>query len=491
MRNSLFLLLLGFFFTWTACKKDDNNNNNDSNKMLVIENGAQSVEPGGASLTYTAVLIDQNGQRMAATGVTWTSSESSVATISSSGVVSIAGTGVSTIRASVTVGGSTLTAEAPLNVRVPGIFAVAPSAILVDVDFPDIPLMPVYLGTGNPTYAYQSSNPSVATVSSAGVVNFVGVGSCQITVTANGLDGNPQVVVPVMVIGVPQIELPVVRVQVSPAAHAMLRSESQRFTARAFNGSGQEVNNPSITWSVEDPSIATIDANGNVTPVAIGSTTVRAMVNGIVGEAELEVVADQVLIVEPYYASVGAGNSRQFTARQYPVVRSNGELVLGTPTTPSNLNWTIPTYGIPVFDIATVNSTGLVTVRSNASPGLMTFVMASIPGNDNVQPGVGTISVALADQCNCGTADAAANSLSVSPASITVGFGQTVQINAQVLDALGNPISGANIVYCSDNVQVASVDMNGEVSGMAFGGGTATIRVCHGNLSRNITVTIQ
>lgn len=485
-RLSIFFLslLVGF----SACKKDENNDGDASKKyMLVIDNGPQTVAPD-ESPSFRAVLIDEQGQRSTPSNVSWTSSQTGVATISASGQVSIAQAGITIVRASVEIEGTTLTAEAPLNVRIPGLFVVAPSAILVDTEFPNIQLEPVYLGTQTTSYSYSSSNDAVASVSSTGDVDFRGAGSCEITVTANDLDGSPSVVVPVLVIAVPQVELPVVRIELSPSSHTILRNETASFTARAFNSSGTEVTNASFTWSVEDPSIASIDANGTVSPLAVGETMVRVEASGLVATAELTVVPDEVLLLDPYFVSLGSNQSRQFTATLHPVTRVNGELALGAGSTPSNLQWEIPTYGFPIFDIATVNSSGLVTMRDNITPGVSTIVLASIPGNPDVEPGAAMILAAVSGPCDCGTQNANATQLVLtSPSTITVGFGQQVQIQAEVRDASGAVISSAPITYCSNDLMAVDVDFDGNVTATGFGGST-TVRVCHGNLSQTVTV---
>lgn len=484
------------FFTFSllffnSCDPGEIDNN--SNQLLVIENGAMSVEPG-QSVTYTAALIDVSGNKTTATNVTWSSGNSAVASISASGQITIGEVGISTIKASVEIGGVTLTAEVPLSIQVPGLFAVAPSAILVDTEFPDLGLEAIYLGTGSTTYSYQSSDASVASVSSTGLVRFVGAGTCQLTVTANGLTGTPSVVVPVVVLGATSIPLPISRIVVNPNSTSILKTESAQYTAKAYNSDNQEVN-ATFTWSVVDPTIASVDASGNITPLKVGTTTIRATSEGITGSAELFVSPNKVIIVDPYYTTVPAGQTKQFTAKQYEVVRVNGELALGAMTTPTNLTWEIPTYGFSMFDIATVDNNGLVSVKSSATIGLITYVMASDPSDPDISPGVGVLSVAVSSgggNCNCGTQDAAAASLNlISSDNVTLSLGQTAQIQAEVLDASGNPISSAALVYCSDNVQVADVDFNGEISATSFMSNTATITVCHGNLSKTITVDVQ
>lgn len=486
-------ILLSFLFlsilSFNSCKTAIDINL-DENKLLLIENGALSVQPG-ENITYTASLIDAEGNKTTATDVTWSSDNSSIASISANGQVTIGQVGIATIKASVNVGGKTLTATAPLNIQVPGLFAVAPAAILVDSDFPALNLEAIYLGTGSPNYSYQTSDASIATVSNAGLVNFVSAGSCQITVTANGLSGTPSVVVPVVVLGVPTITLPISRIVLNASSNPILKTETTQYTAKAYNSSNQEVTT-TFSWSVSNSDIANIDASGNITPLKIGSTSIRATAQGITGSAELVVSPDKVIIVDPYYTTVAAGQTKQFTAKQYEVTRNGtGELVLGTMTSPSNLNWEVPTYGFSMFDIATVNTSGLATVKNNASPGLITYVTASHPTDPEIEPGVGMLSVALSTGCNCGTQASTASSLDlISSNSVSLSLGQTAQIQAQVLDQTGSPIANAAIVYCSDNVQVADVDANGQITATSFTSGTANITVCHGGLSQNITVNI-
>ncbi|WCL82258.1 Ig-like domain-containing protein [Saprospira sp. CCB-QB6] len=486
----LFSLL---FLALTSCKKDEDNNNDNqdaTNQMLVIENGAQTMLMDG-SLTYTAILLDTEGNRTAASNVSWSSTNTDVATIASNGSVTVAAAGVTTIQASVTIGGSTLTSSAPLAVQTPALFAVAPAAVLVDTDFPNIQMETVYFGTSSPSYSYQSSDNTVATVSASGELNFIGAGSCIITVTASGIDGNPVVEVPVTVLAPPVIELPVQRVVVSPASQVILKTETAQYTAKAYDMDGNE-KTVTFNWTVADPSIASIDASGNITPLTIGSTKVYAMAQGVVGEAQLEISPNKVITLDPLTASVAAGNTQQYSATKYDVVRSNGELVLTNPQATSNVNWEIPTFGFPIFDVATIDNNGLATVKSSANPGMSTFVLATDANDSEVFPGVSMLSVAIASSCNCGTADANAAGLNLTSSSnVTVGFGQTAQISAEVVDAAGAPLSNATITYCSDNIQVADVDASGEISGTSFTGGTANITVCHGNFSQTVTVTVQ
>ena len=140
--------------------------------------------------------------------------------------VSTVGAGNAVITATVTVNSQQISVSVPIAVNLPSAFAVAPGAIAIVANEESIQLEPVYLGTGNPgTYTYSSSNTSVASVNSSGLVTFPGAGQCVISVTAPGLDGQPTIEVPVYVTTIPSVSLPVSRVVVTPKVEEIFKNE--------------------------------------------------------------------------------------------------------------------------------------------------------------------------------------------------------------------------------------------------------------------------
>jgi hypothetical protein len=147
-----------------------------------------------------------------------------------------------------------------------------------------------------------------------------------------------------------------------------------------------------------------------------------------------------------------------------------------------------------MFDIATVNATGLVTMKADAIVGMSTFVMASDHNNQWVGS-VGTIMVAIADDCDCGAGNASVNSIQVSNGSsinMSLFSGLPVQLNVTALDAVGGTVANPGLVYCSDNILVASVDASGQI--IAAGEGDAIIKICSGTYAQttvNVHVTLM
>ena len=66
--------------------------NSLSGKALVITNGAKTISPK-ESASYSAKLIDKDGNESTPTSISWSASNTGVCTISSTGAISVSGEG--------------------------------------------------------------------------------------------------------------------------------------------------------------------------------------------------------------------------------------------------------------------------------------------------------------------------------------------------------------------------------------------------------------
>ncbi len=112
-----------------------------------------------------------------------------------------------------------------------------------------------------------------------------------------------------------------------------------------------------------------------------------------------------------------------------------------------------------------------------------------------VSKGVGTASIMAS---LCGTADTMAVTvrqvpagLHLTPTSVAVDAGDTVRVNAVVVDSSGVAIPGEPVTWSSNDTTVATVDGQGLVKGVA--GGTTTLTVSAGGFtaSPSVAVTIH
>src|SRR5207249_2297905 len=114
---------------------------------------------------------------------------------------------------------------------------------------------------------------------------------------------------------------------------------------------------------------------------------------------------------------------------------------------------------------------------TSATCGTFTVTATSHPGNVSMAASVTVTGCPLP-----------VASVSVTPATATIGVGQTAQYAAITRDAFGNPLAGRAVTWASSNTAVATVSGSGLVTGVTAGsatitatsegqGGTATITV--------------
>ncbi|HET7872707.1 MAG TPA: Ig-like domain-containing protein [Terriglobales bacterium] len=126
--------------------------------------------------------------------------------------------------------------------------------------------------TGNATWS--TSDLSIATVTSAGVVSAIAPGSTTISASSGAVSGSTNVTV--MLAGLQSI-------QVTPTTASISSGQTQQFQAmgRLQNGQQENITN-AVTWKSSASSVATIDATGLATAQTVTgpSTTQITAVSG-------------------------------------------------------------------------------------------------------------------------------------------------------------------------------------------------------------------
>ena len=150
----------------------------------------------GGTVQLTAEVRDQNGQVMAGAGVTWASSNASVATVGGSGLVMAAGNGTATITA--TAGGVSGSATVTVAQEVSTV-TVSPVADTV-VGGDTLRLSAEATdenghAVAGAEFSWESSDAGVATVDASGLVTGVAEGTATITASAGTPSGSAIVTV--------------------------------------------------------------------------------------------------------------------------------------------------------------------------------------------------------------------------------------------------------------------------------------------------------
>lgn len=136
------------------------------------------------------------------------------------------------------------------------------------------------IATGTVTWSV--GTPSVASVTSGGLVTGLAAGTTTIIATAGGRQGQATLTVN---------PVPVARVSVSPASATLVAGATQQLTAATLDASGNALSGRVVTWTSSDATRATVSAAGLVTAVAAGTTTITATSEAQSGTAAITVTA--------------------------------------------------------------------------------------------------------------------------------------------------------------------------------------------------------
>jgi uncharacterized protein YjdB len=317
--------------------------------------------------------------------------------------------------------------------------------------------------------SWSTSNPATATVASDGTVTGVGAGAATITATTAGKSGTSALTVTAS--PPPPPPAPVVTsVSVSPSTASVLVGATTTLTATVKDENGNVMSGQTVTWSTNNPAVATVSAAGVVTGASAGSATITATCAGKSGSADVAVSAAPppapvvtTVSVAPSTASVMVGATTALTAT---VKDQNGSVMSG-----QTVAWSTNNPGV-----ATVSGAGVVT---GAGAGSAT-ITATCAGKS----GTATITVTVPPP-----PPPVVTTVTVSPATVSITAGATTTLTATVKDAQGNVMTGQSITWASNNTSVATVSAGGVVTGKVAGSATVTATCAGKSGSSAITVT--
>jgi len=422
--------------------------------------GSVAVQPQdpslvvGSSVQLAAIVRDANGDVVTDRAVTWSSSNSAIAAITPSGVVTGIALGSTTITAT-SEGKSGTTLLTVIAVPV-GSVTVSPATASVHVGSTATLVATVKDQNGtvvtNRVVTWTSSNPAVATVA-GGVVTGVKVGTATVTASSEGKSGTAAVTV---------AGIPVGSVTVSPASKSLLVTQNFALSVTVKDTTGAVVTDRPVTWSSSNTSVATVSAAGVVTAVAPGSATITATSETKSGTSAVTVspVPVSLVVVQPGQDTLLANGTVQLTALT--------EDSVGGVLTGRTVTWTTS-----AASVATVSQTGLVTATSAGGKATITATSEGKSGTSAI-----TVVVPVA-------------TVTVAPATKTILAGDTAPFTATAKDAQGNVLAGQAFLWTSSNPGVASVSATGTATGVGVGVATITATAQLGGKSGSATLTVN
>lgn len=221
------------------------------------------------------------------TSVSWSSSDTNVVQISS-GTIEAVGYGTATISAS-TINGKT----GSVTITVKEIVAEAveirgeKETLIMGEDC----TLSAVLSPENvddPTITWTSSDESIATVSSAGLVQGLLPGEVVITATAsNGVSSSKTLIIQEVIAEKLEIK----------AEESVIHGDSMVFEAKLYP---ENTSDQRIEWISDNKAVASIDANGKLLSYDVGKVTITAKQKDVSASVEIEVLPRKVekIIIE-------------------------------------------------------------------------------------------------------------------------------------------------------------------------------------------------
>ncbi len=257
---------------------------------ITVSPATASVVVGGTQ-AFTAATLDQNGKPITAT-VTWTSSNTAVGTIDSTGKFTAKAAGTTTITAASGSVKGTATATVTAVTTPPPVLTkitVSPATASVVVGGTQAFTAATLDQNGKPitaTVTWTSSNTAVGTIDSTGKFTAKAAGTTTITAASGSVKGTATATVTAVTTPPPVLT----KITVSPATASVVVGGTQAFTAATLDQNGKPIT-ATVTWTSSNTAVGTIDSTGKFTAKAAGTATITAASGSVKGTATATVTA--------------------------------------------------------------------------------------------------------------------------------------------------------------------------------------------------------
>jgi uncharacterized protein YjdB len=517
-------LLSALFAASLSCGGDSSTGPSGGVSKVVVTPSSDSLSLGG-SVTLSASALDGNGHPVSGAKIFWNTENSSIATVSSSGVV----TGIAVGNVRIAASSNGVSGFSAITVIPPSVASVrvTPSSAAITVDGTVHMQAATLDAGGNPltgrTVTWTSDNEGVATVDNTGLVTGVAIGATTITATSEGKRGTAGIAVAAQVAA---------SISVAPPSVSITVGQTSQLTPTVKDASNAVISGAPVTWSIDNQSIATVSSTGLVTGLSPGTATVTATSGAAHTTVSVTVAAapPNAVIVSPSSVSLLVTQRQQLTA---VVTDAGGHTISGAPVTWSSSNSAVAAVGSTGLVIAILPGTATITATSGSVFGTASITVSLVPVRKvSVTPDALSMIVGDAQQLTLTLQDSADNMLSptghtvlwssssvgvatvtavgllsaiapgaalisakvdaliatatvtvaqvpvatvtVTPALDTVILGGAVQLAAVEKDAGGNPLSGRAVAWTSSDESVAIVTSAGRVVSQAVGSATIT-----------------
>ena len=353
--------------------------------------------------------------------VTWTTTNSSVATVDQSGKVTAIKSGTAVIMAK--AGNETAGCEVSVSTPVESISLDNTSINLEEGHTMTLVATVFPTDADEKAVIWESKETSIATVNSNGLVTAIKEGQTIITASAGGHSATCTVVVC-------KETIPVTSVRINKSIITLLVGDTYLLEATVMPDNATD---KTVTWTSEHPEIATVDQEGKVSGINGGSVLITAKAGD--KEAKCTVIVRVPITgldLNKHTMYLSSGQSETLSVIFSPSEAENSWVVDWVSSNPS---------------VASVEYGKVTALKSGTAE-----IKAYIAGTE------------FESTCMV-YVDSYVESISLNHSTIQLRKGESTQMTAEVLPS---GVS-AEIVWGSENASVASIDSNGLLSGVSSG----------------------
>ena len=420
-------------------------------KSITIDKPAVSLKATETAALVATVLPETTTDK----AVTWKSDNEAVATVDANGVVTAIAVGEANITAT-TTDGTNLSASCKVTVIPTLAETITLNQTAVSLKATETAELSVNIlpaTTTNKAVTWKSQNEAVATVDTNGVVTAIAVGETTITVTtADGSNLSATCKVTV-------VPTPAASITLNTTAVTLKATETATLTTTILPAT---TTNKAVTWKSDNEAIATVDANGVVTAIAVGEATITATTtDGTNLSATCKVTVEQT-----FASSISLDKTTiSLKATESETLKAT---ILPATTTNQAVTWKSDNEAI-----ATVDANGVVTAHE---VGVATITATTTDGTN------------LSASCTVNVIHTQASSITLNMTEVSLKALETAELSVEILPAT---TTNKVVTWKSDNEAIAKVDANGIVTAIAVGETTITATTTDGsNLSASCKVTV-
>jgi hypothetical protein len=358
---------------------------------IAFDRSVDSVEVERTS-TVTASFASALGARVTPASTSWSVADSTIATVSQSGEV----TGIRTGTTSITLVADKIVRSLPVVVLPPAVATITfatTSFTMTEGDTLTIPVPTVVDRTGavvtGRTPAYTTASPNV-NVTPAGLVTAITAGTGSVTATIDTAKTTLTFTVLPAVIG---------RVKLIPGVLDMGVGHTIATQASAFSVDGHPLTRRTYTYTIDNPSVASVTSTGIVSGIAPGTATLKVAT----GSGSLNVPVSVAQLGAAGFAIdlrfIGNVSS---TVRQAAIqAAARWEQVISTPLIPYHIITNAGDCGKGIPAIDTTETSVMIIIQADSIDGRAKTVGLGGPcviRDDSPQlTALGTVTIDTAD----------------------------------------------------------------------------------------------